>query len=513
MPQPKWPTCLSIASAILLPMAAPILIAQVTTARLEGFVRDPSEAVVPGVVMAATHKASGLAFEARTNESGFYVLAKLPPGRYEVAAEVRGFKRHQAPELILEIGDTRTLDIRLETGETSETVIVEAPLAAVDSVSVSIGSVVNTRQIEQLPLVDRNPLNLFYLQPGANRFGTGGGGVSDGLRVQASNITVEGVNAVEPQWSGGATTSYVPMPIEAVAEYRVVTSNAEPEYGRGAGSQVHVLYRSGGNRFHGSLFDFHRNKVLNANSFFNNRQGLPRPTFLRNQFGGSLGGPIIRNRIFFHFTYEGIRQKTDSSGAWSISSSYRVAYDRTWMYTATSIDAQEGTFTSRTLNAPSGMRLNALSTLFNPAAGYFNPGPVFATKAFDRLGTVIAYDPHYYIPYTGSWSLRIQRRLIGDTVLTVAYAGNKASGLPRALNLNQIEARENGFLAGFLAAQRNLSANGDPLRGEATGVFGQIWNVMSANDRKNQEANLRNGVPPSAGTFQTWLPVPRSDEM
>jgi hypothetical protein len=171
------------------------------------------------------------------------------------------------------------------------------------------------------------------------------------------------------------------------------------------------------------------------------------------------------------------------------------------MYTATSIDAQEGTFTSRTLNAPSGMRLNALPTLFNPATGYFDPGPVFAPKAFDRQGTVIAYDPHYYVPYTGSWSLRIQRRLMRDTVFTVAYVGNKATGLPRAINLNQIEVRENGFLAGFLAAQRNLGAGGDPLRGEATGIFGKIWNVMSAADRSAQVANLRDGIVAGLANF------------
>ena len=182
MPPLRWPACLKVVAAILLPMTAPLLMAQVTTARLEGFVRDPSEAVVPGVVVVATQKASGIAFDATTNEPGFYVLAKLPPGLYEVAAEVRGFKRYQATGLLLEVGDTRTFDIRLETGASSETVVVEAPLATVDAVSVSFGSVVNSRQIEQLPLVDRNPLNLFYLQTGANRFGTQGGGVSDGLR-------------------------------------------------------------------------------------------------------------------------------------------------------------------------------------------------------------------------------------------------------------------------------------------------------------------------------------------
>jgi hypothetical protein len=162
---------------------------------------------------------------------------------------------------------------------------------------------------------------------------------------------------------------------------------------------------------------------------------------------------------------------------------------------------QEGTFTARTLNAPAGMRLNAVSSLFNSATGYFDPGPIFAPKAFDRLGLVSAYDPYYYIPYTGSWSLRIQRRLMSDTVLTVAYVGNKATGLPRGPNVNQLEVSDNGFLAGFLAAQRNLSANGDPMSGESTGVLGQIWNVMSAADRSGQIANLRDGIVAGLANF------------
>ena len=181
----------------------------------------------------------------------------------------------------------------------------------VDHVSTSVGRVVNTRQIEELPLVGRNPMDLVYLQPGANRFV--GGGLTDGLRGITSNVTVEGIAATEPDLGSGATSAAAAVPIEAVGEYRVITSSASAEYGRGSGAQVQMVYRSGTNQFHGSLFDFHRNRALNANSWSNNQNGVGRPTFIRNQFGGSLGGPIIKNKAFFHFTYEGVRQKTDST--------------------------------------------------------------------------------------------------------------------------------------------------------------------------------------------------------
>ncbi len=893
--------------------------AQVTTARLEGFIKDQTDAVIPGVTVIATREGTNITYDAVSNDTGLYIFPSLPPGSYSLKAEMAGFKLSQAEGVRLEVGDTRTLHINLEAGGVSETVRVTSQATTVDTVSTSIGAVVNENQIANLPLVGRNPMNLFFLQSGANRrtndpsggFDSGYyGGRVDGLRSESNNVVVEGVSATDPLFQPGASVSSAAVPIEAVSEYRVVTSSASAEFGRGGGAQVQLLYKSGTNEFHGTAFEFHRNRALNANSFFGNKQGLQRPTFIRHQFGGSVGGPIIKNKAFFHFTYEGIRQKTASlqnvlvytptlktgvyrfytrgqnsgtlvdangnprvpagdistinlltvdptrlgrdpsgnfdalvgrfpapnnfdigdgfntggfrylstntftqkqfvlkgdyvfnsshrlgatwayrsyedltalllsgfrqsvdreyfpsgiislnsifspnffnelrlgvtksyyvidnpdpsrydprglivfsglgapsrghpnnirlpqsapavpvtiadnitwiqgnhtyrggldvrihitkgefggdqyipvittanasnpatipalpglnandrilaqqftnditgslgsiaqvynanatdaftpfqsktrrfrareysfffqdtwkfrpnltlqlglrweimpphfeaqglfsypvggapgiygisgtgasqieiapngggdiyrtdwnnfapnvgfnwdptgSGKWSVSANYRVAYDRNPILNTFLLDSdQEGASTSRALNGTSGQRLSNLGGLFNTSTGYFNPGTPLGPKAFDRQGIISAWDPEYYTPYTQNWSVRVQREIWRNTIVQVAYVGNKASGLPRAIDINQIKIRSNGFLAGFLAAQRNLAIsgpNGDPRIGEPTGVFGQLYGVMSTADRTAQRTNLANGVVATAANL------------
>ena len=294
-------------------------IAQVTTARLDGIVKDASGAVVPGAKVVATHLATNSSFEAVTNADGLYVLVRLPPGDYSVAAEGRAFKRSVQPRIPLLVGDTVTLNLTLEPGEIHQQVTITDTAPVVDQVSQSIGSVVKEEQIQNLPLNGRQPLQLFYLQAGANPrdrvapypSNQQDKGSVDGLRVGANNLTVEGIGATDPLVDMSAAWSSLPVPLEAVGEYRVATSNAAAEYGRGGGAQVQVVYRSGTNNFHGSAFEFHRNTALNANNFFNNRQGLPRPVLRRHQFGGAIGGPIIKNKTFFFGTYEGWRERID----------------------------------------------------------------------------------------------------------------------------------------------------------------------------------------------------------
>src|SRR6185436_974536 len=159
-------------------------------------------------------------FDAVSNEIGLYVFPKLTPGTYTITAELPGFKKAQYPGIHLQVGDNATRHINLEVGDFSETVTVTEQVAVVDTVSTALGSVVNTKQIEELPLVGRNPMDLFYLQPGANRFNNSGR--IDGLRGTTNNVTVEGIAATEPDLGSGATSTAVAVPIEAVSEYRVV---------------------------------------------------------------------------------------------------------------------------------------------------------------------------------------------------------------------------------------------------------------------------------------------------
>jgi len=279
--------------------------AQVVGARLEGIVKDASQAVIPGVTVTATNEGTGISYTGLTNDTGFYVFVNLPPGSYALTCELQGFKRYVNKGILLKVGDAVSINIVLETGDIQTEVVVTAAASLIDLTSNKIGAVVQERQIMDLPLNGRNPLDLFLLQPGASPLG---GGSVTGLRTNANNTKVEGIWASDASFDSAPTFSAAPVPLEAVGEYRVTTSSASAESGRGSGAMVSVVYKSGTNSFHGSVYEFNRNTVYNANNFFTNKQGQPRPVFLRNQFGASIGGPIVKNKTFFFFNYEGQRQ-------------------------------------------------------------------------------------------------------------------------------------------------------------------------------------------------------------
>ena len=862
------------ATMCFLSLATSDLSGQAATARVDGVVKDQTEAVVPGVAVTFTDQGTNLTYEVITNDRGRYLFVSVRPAFYTLGAELPGFKRYTRPDIKVEVGDTLTLDLVLETGAIEEQITVTAAAPTVDRVSQSLGGVVNEQKISDLPLVDRDPMFLFFLQAGTNRFFNYGR--VDGLRVSDNNVQIEGISANQPAVPAGAIFSAAPVINEAIAEYRVVTSSASAEHGLGSGAQVQMLYKSGTNDFHGSVFYFHRNGALNANDFFRNRDGLARPFFLRHQYGFAVGGPVIKNKAFFHFTYEKIDETQDAtslntvyadrfketgifqyrntntgeiqeidlttidptrtgmsplwssfasmlpspnttdrgdgfntggyrfssddplrewrfvvkgdyifndrhrlavsganrelddpsrrhilgprnfifhisqpavivsltstftpsllnelrlggtsekwrfipgdetrftdfpllnfsglggpsgggnanrsfllgevgptatltlndnltwirgdhtfkggvdirvnrwnassggnfylpvattdnfanranipnltglddndraraqqltndvtgslglyfqtfqqitpggdafvpletrfrrwrsreysfffqetwkfnerltlqlgtryevlpsvfedqgifsypvsggqpcvqcihgisgpgetnigllpeagrelyetdwnnfapnlgftfdptgSGKWSIAGNYRISYDRNQMVnTAAQDDDNPGATAQRLFFGRPGDRLDRAFELVNTV----DPGVPFGPKAFDRTGTLAVWDDSYTTPYVQSWSLRIQREIMRNTLLEAAYVGNHGVGLPRTVNLNQIIVRENGFLDGFLAAQRNLAANEDPVMGEDTGVFGQIWNVMRPRDR------------------------------
>ncbi len=871
-------------SMSFLALTTPDLRGQAATARVDGVVKDQTGAVVPGVVVTLTDQGTNLTHEVITNDRGGYLFVSIRPSFYTLGAELDGFKRYTRPDIKLEVGDTLTLDLVLETGTIEQQITVTAAAPTVDRVSQSLGGVVNEQKISDLPLVDRNPMFLFYLQAGTNRFFNVGR--ADGLRQGNNNVQIEGISANQPAFPLGAIFSAAPVINEALAEYRVVTSSASAEHGLGSGAQVQMLYKSGTNDFHGSVFYFHRNGALNANDFFRNKDGIERPFFLRHQYGFAVGGPVIRNKVFFHFTYEKIDETQDAtilnevytdrikergifqyrntntgeiqeidlttidptrtgmSPFWSSFASllpspnttdtgdgfntagYRFSSDdplRQWRFvvkgdyifsdahrlavSAANSEWDDSTprhilgspvFVSRQrfpaviVNLTSTFRPSLLNELrlggtshkwrftngdetrftnfpllnfnglgplsrgftanrniylpqagptatltindnltwirgdhtfkggvdirihrlnnsfggdfylpvaetnnaFNPASipdlpglsgvdraraqqltndvtgslgrylqtfqqitpegdafvpletrfrrwrsreysfffqdtwkvsdrltlqlgtryevlpsvfdgqgifsypvsggqacvpcihgisgpgettigllpeagrelyhtdwnnlapnlgftfdptgagkcsiagnyrisydrtqmvntiaqDFFNPGASalvvvfggagdkldrafelvdtvdpgvpFGPKAFDRTGTVTVWDDSYTTPYVQSWSLRIQREIMRNTLLEAAYVGNHGVGLPRAANLNQIIVRENGYLNAFFAAQRNLATSGDPLMGEDTGVFGQIWNVMVPSDRDSQLAAISRG--------------------
>ncbi len=305
-------TCQLILAVSLLLLITPAALGQ-SNAQLEGVVADATGAVIPGVEVTLTNNATNLSTTVITGPNGRYIFVNIRPGSYALAAELPGFKRAASPAIGLEVGDTRTFDLVLETGDITEEVTVTSETPPVDRVSQSIRAVVDEKKIVDLPLVGRNPMNLFFLQAGANRVGAGGSGRVNGLRNTTSNVQIEGIASNDNMLTGGATQSLAPVIVEAMAEYSVTTSSAAAEAGLGGGAQVQMIYKSGTNEYHGSVFEFHRNKALNANNFYRNRQGLDTPVFRRHQYGFAVGGPIVKDRAFFHFTYEEETQTTDAT--------------------------------------------------------------------------------------------------------------------------------------------------------------------------------------------------------
>jgi hypothetical protein len=295
--------------------------AQSDTARLQGTVTDPQNAAVVGASVTVTNTGTGRQTIVQTNELGYYSAQALPPGNYHVEISLKGFKKTER-DFTLQVAQVGVVDFQLEVGEVSETITVEGGSPVVNSQDSAIGDVVVGRQVTELPLNGRNFTQLATLVPGVTRGAPGvatgsnnnaetfrfaqSGGASlavNGLRAQADNFILDGIDNNDALV---ATIIFFP-PADAIDEFRVQTSVAPAQYGRAGGALVVTTIKSGTNDIHGSAFWFNRNKALNAQDFFDS-PGTPTPGFTRNQFGGTIGMPIIKDKLFVFGDYEGLRQ-------------------------------------------------------------------------------------------------------------------------------------------------------------------------------------------------------------
>lgn len=285
---------------------APSLRAQGAT--LLGRVTDPSGSVLTSAQVTATHESTQAATATTTNAEGYYALPSLPVGRYLLAVQMTGFSVERRSGLLLQVGQTVRADFELKLGEVTSSVDVAAELPVVQSETSSVGAVVETRQILGVPLNGRSLFSLLALAPGVQGAGTNTS-IGGGPRNQFNNFTVDGTtnNDVISGRLEGAFPS-----LDTVAEFEVINVNASAEHGRG-GAQIKVITKSGGNSFHGSLYEYNRNREFAARNFF----AATNPPFNRNEFGGSIGGPVLlpklyngKNRTFFFFSYEGLRERS-----------------------------------------------------------------------------------------------------------------------------------------------------------------------------------------------------------
>jgi hypothetical protein len=292
-----------------------------TEAAVSGTVTDPSGGHVANAAVTAANIATGVNTNTHTNEAGIYVFPALPAGTYRISAVHPGFRRSVLPDVELSVGSRLTANIGLDIGQTTETVDVTAPVSEVNASSASIGEVVGERKILDLPLVGRSAYDLMGTQPGVIITGSESVNIN-GQQTGAINYTTDGINTQDNLLNGAAyaqTTNTVS--IDRVEEFRIVTSPADAEYGRG-GAQVQMITRGGTNQFHGSAWEELRNTDLNANDWFNNAAGhnaitgamnAPRNVLVRNQFGTRFGGPVKKNKTFFHGIWEEDHQNQRNS--------------------------------------------------------------------------------------------------------------------------------------------------------------------------------------------------------
>jgi hypothetical protein len=293
-------------------LAAPIA-AQVTTATLYGLVRDPSGSMLPGATVTITNEGTGGVRTTTTNESGEFAVSALPVGTYEVKIELPGFKALVHRGLQLTSGQTARDTFELELGAISENVTVEGVAALVKNASSEQMETLGTTQVAELPLSRRNITGLLRLAPGVDPTGGHRGVRFNGVGKHGAGITVDGTDAnSNPEGRGisqyGGENYIDIMSIEAIQEVQLVKGVMPAEYGGVVGGQVNLISKSGTNVFHGSVFENYQGEKLNARDIFL-PANQPKPRVKFNQFGGSLGGPIVRRRAFFFGTYEGYREQ------------------------------------------------------------------------------------------------------------------------------------------------------------------------------------------------------------
>ncbi|MBI3208839.1 MAG: carboxypeptidase regulatory-like domain-containing protein, partial [Candidatus Solibacter usitatus] len=297
---------------------------------LSGVITDGTSAAIPGADVKLLNEATGLAVPYKTSADGMYAFPFLETGRYSVQVSSPGFKTLVRSGVTVQSNSDQRLDLTLDVGEISQKVEVAGEAPLLNQVSATVATSVGHEEIENYPLIERNVLQLINLIPGSTLGGTGTQDFDpsiNGTRPRGNNFTVDGIsiNQEHSGTTGGAGVSYSPQ-VEAVSEFKVLTSNYSAEYGRAMGSIISVGLMSGTNRYHGSLFEFLRNDAFTARSYFLAATAR-KPKLRNNQLGGSLGGPIKRDKLFFFATGEQLLQHSSNVSTFSVPTKAMLAGD------------------------------------------------------------------------------------------------------------------------------------------------------------------------------------------
>jgi hypothetical protein len=371
--------------------AAVAAYSQVTGATLGGTVTDASGATVPGAQISVKNNATGVTREVTSDASGLFTVPNVIPGDYEIKVSAKGFSTARQANVSLAVGQQQQLNFSLKVGETSQTVEVTGAAPQIELTSSALTGQVEAETVRELPLNGRDWTSLATLQPGVNKIetqvsysdsGRGARGFGSELTVSGqrstfNNYRIDGVTVVDYANAAPGNVIGVVLGVDAIQEFSVLTGGFPAEYGRATGGVVNAISKSGTNRFHGDVYEFLRNSALDANNYFTKAAGNPRPSFKRNQFGGSAGGPIIKDRTFIFGDYEGLRQ---SKGIPNVSTVFS--------------DAARG----GTLQYDPAVQLPAGCTPVSPAT---NP-PTCTVTVNDYSAALLALYPHANAAVSGN---------------------------------------------------------------------------------------------------------------
>ncbi len=361
-------------------------VGQVFTATVTGTVTDPSGGFIPKAAVTLTNKSTNEVRTTSAEDNGHFTVSQLLPGPYELSVDAPGFKKYLQQGLDLRANDSDELDVKLQVGSTSETVEVSAAAPLLDTQTADQSVHIETNTLTSIPMTTRNPFRIVFANAGVSeafngatsntgdqnldRFGMNGG------RTESTAILIDGVpDTTTSQWNG----LYDSPTLDSVQEVQLVRNSYDAQYGRSGGGVFSIVTKGGTNQFHGQGFEFLQNSVLDANNYFNNRGGVARPFFGKNQYGGSLGGPIWPSkRLYFFGSYEGLRQGSPASQTNTVPTALQ----------------RQGDF-SQTFNPDGSLQViyNPLSTRPNPnGSGYIRdpfPGNKIPSNLFDPVGAKV----------------------------------------------------------------------------------------------------------------------------
>ena len=391
---------------------------QAGTTSIRGTVTDKSGGAVVGAKVTLTNAAQGLVRNELTSGTGAYEFIAIPPGDYSISIEAPGFRKFEHSGLQLLVNAPATENAILQVGASTETVEVSAQAATLNTTDASLGIAFGENQVKELPMEGRNVPDLLTLQAGVVYIGNNPqidtnidtrSGAVNGARSDQSNVSLDGVSVNNR--AGNAFTSVLPVTLDSVEEFRVTTSNYNADQGGTGGAQVSLVTKSGTNNFHGSLYEYHRNTITSANDYFNKQaqleSGEPNvaPKLIRNIFGGSLGGPIKKDRLFFFVNYEGTRR----------------AEGQVQTSVVPSATARDGIveYPCATASQCSGGTVQGLSgTTYNVAAGNYALSPT-SIQAIDPLH--IGVNPAVMNFLNSGYFPQGNSQAVGDGLNTVGY--------------------------------------------------------------------------------------------